>query len=65
MGKDKSFLSHDINKLIISKLEVYPDEVANLSMQAIELAETLPVATIVETLQSQVRDVIRKQVGSS
>jgi len=65
MSKDKSFLSHDINKLIISKLEVYPDEVANLSIRAIELAETLPVATIVETLQSQVRDVIRKQVGSS
>lgn len=52
-----------INELILEKLRRYSPSVAELGTRAIQLSESLPEATVVETLQTTVREVIAQEGG--
>jgi hypothetical protein len=55
----------EVNQMIIKKLQSYPDSVSELAIKAIQLSENLPEVTVVEMLQTIVRDVSRKREDKS
>ena len=55
----------EVNQMIIKKLRSYPDSVSELAIKAIQLSENLPEVTVVEMLQTIVRDVSRKREDKS
>ena len=54
-----------VNPLIIGKLSACPPAVQELAARAVELAENLPEASVVEALESVVRDLVREEVDHS
>lgn len=51
----------EINDLIVAKLRNYAPRVAEVAIEAIRLAETLPPRALEEQLQSLLRRVVRKE----
>ena len=49
-----------VNELILEKLKRYPPAVSELATIAIELAENLPEATVVEALQTTLKDALAR-----
>lgn len=54
-----------VNELIIAKLRRYPAPVAELAAKAIQISEDLPEATVTETLQTAVREVLARHEGDA
>lgn len=65
MSKDNPTLLPNVNQLIIEKLRSYPDAVGELALKAIQFSETLPEATVLEALQTEVRAIARTYMGRS
>jgi hypothetical protein len=64
MNDDKILLP-DVNALIVEKLANYPEDVRELSMQAICLAETYPEIAVADQLQSVVRKLTKQSEGAT
>jgi len=64
MNDDKILLP-DVNALIVEKLANYPDDVRELAMQAIRLAETYPEIAVADQLQSVVRKLTKQSEGAT
>lgn len=58
-------LSPEVNMLILNRLKAFPDEVAEVALKAIELSESLPEATVLESLQGQIRDIVRRRYSKA
>ena len=55
----------EVNDLIIEKLKQYPTDVQSLAVAAIRLSETLPVGSVAEQLESEIRKIIRQGARSN
>jgi hypothetical protein len=53
----------DVNQLIVKRLQEYSDDVTELAIQAIRLAEMYPVPTVVGMLGSVVKTLAARQAG--
>ena len=52
----------DINELIKEKLDIYPEDVQKLALEAIKLSESgLPELSVAEQLGNVVRQIIKKK----
>jgi hypothetical protein len=51
----------EINDLIVVKLRKHPPQVAEVAIEAIRLAEALPLRAMEEQLQSVLRRAVRKE----
>lgn len=65
MSKIDPIVRPDVNELIIEKLGMYPPDISELAIKAIQLSENLPEATVSEALQSYIREVTKKHRGNS
>lgn len=65
MSKNSAALVPNVSQLIIEKLQSYPPEVAQLALKAIHLSETLPEASVIEALQTEVRMLASHYGGGS
>ena len=63
MNKTDRIILSDVNELIISKLQDYPEDVSELAIKAVRLAEDFNELTLYETLQELVREIVRKHGG--
>ena len=64
MNDDKILLP-DVNTLIVEKLANYPDDVRELAMQAIRMAEACPEIAVADQLQSIVRKLTKQSEGAT
>ena len=51
------------SEVIQERLKHYPDDVADLALEALDLSSTLPEQSVAEQLENTVRRIVRKQRG--
>ncbi len=66
MSKDETIMNSNVNQLIINKLRSYPEDVAELAIEAIRQSESLlSEASVYEVMQNKIREVAKRQGGDS
>lgn len=65
MSSDLNASADRVNELILEKLRAYPPAVAQLAARAVQLSEDLPEATVIETLQTAIREILTQDGGQA